>query len=200
MIKLHNLVRKTDSCIDQNGFVLVVIGRGGGGTSSFGLNGFEPLNRVWFFKVAGLKKGIQFHFSESWTWCKLWRCLWYQQFVYKNLIGWYQFYKTNETNHGHWKRSLVFSETGGFFRKQDQDKISFVLELQIKSFVTSNVNRTRSVNVLVIVGNSFRWTETVVTVVTPLTNNLIFFQRCFYYIPEQEDREFKETRDSWFCR
>lgn len=54
------------------------------------------------------------------------------------------------------KGLLSLAKRAVFFRKQDQDKISFVLELQIKSFVTSNVNRTRSVNVLVIVGNSFR--------------------------------------------
>ena len=70
MIKLHNLVRKQESCIEQKVFVFVVI-PGGWDTSQFGLNGYEPLNRVWFlgfrvlnrvynFTIQSLQHGINF--------------------------------------------------------------------------------------------------------------------------------------------
>ena len=42
-----------------------------------------------------------------------------------------------------------------FFRKQDQDKISFVVDFQVKSFATSNVNRQCSINVLVVARDNF---------------------------------------------
>ena len=70
MIKLHNLVRKKESCIEQKVFYLCC-NHGGGDTSLFGLNGYEPLNRVWFlgfpvlnrvynFTIQSLQHGVNF--------------------------------------------------------------------------------------------------------------------------------------------
>ena len=41
----------------------------GEGTSLFGLNGYVPLNRVWFSGSYVLKQGIRFHCLASWTGC-----------------------------------------------------------------------------------------------------------------------------------